>query len=103
MPVCSAHYIKNFFYKVERHIFMEQIAHGIDENSARLAHPPRQVDQVVVQREVEAVGVAGIAHRLEPLGHALGVTVAAAFGDLGTAGDGVPGHLGPFDGRMMRQ
>jgi hypothetical protein len=50
-----------------------------------------------MEGDFEAVGVAGVAHRLEALGQAFGVAVVAARADPVTAGDRVPGCLCPFD------
>jgi hypothetical protein len=57
-----------------------------------------KLDEVGVEGDFEAALVAGGAHGLEPLGHALGVTVFAPLADLGASGDRVPGPVGPFDG-----
>jgi hypothetical protein len=48
----------------------------------------------------KALLIAGIAHCLETMRHAVGITVFTALTALGAAGDGIPGHLGPFDGRL---
>ena len=50
---------------------------------------------------LKAGRVAGLAHRLQPVGHPLGIAVLAAGADLGAAGDRVPGHVGPLNGCLV--
>ena len=57
----------------------------------------RRPRSVFVEGDLEAVAVGGVASGLQAAGHALGVAVAAADADLGTAGNQVPSSFGPLD------
>ena len=50
--------------------------------------------------DLEAIDVVGLAHRLEPAGHALGIAVLAAGANLAAASDRIPRGFGPLDGRL---
>jgi hypothetical protein len=52
-----------------------------------------------MERHGKALLIAGIAHCLETLCHPLRITVFTALTDLGTSRDGIPSHVGPFNGR----
>lgn len=82
-------------------VLVEQVAHPIDEDAAGAAPGAGLGKAVRAEREVEAgfEGVAGDA--AETFGEAGGVTIVAAGGDFGAAGDGVPGGVGPFDGGVV--
>ena len=61
--------------------------------------PQRQIEHLRLERELEAVHVVGLPHRLQPPRHALGVAVRAARAHLVAAGDRVPRGFGPFNRR----
>ena len=63
---------------VERHVLVEQVAHRVDEDRLRLLPLERQVEHLRLERELEAVRVVRLPHRLQALGHPLGVAVLAA-------------------------
>ena len=56
----------------------------------RLSPVPRQIDQILMQRDREAVAVPRRAHGVEPLRHPLRIAVLAALADLRAPGDRVP-------------
>jgi hypothetical protein len=62
MPVGPAHYIKNPFYEIEWHIDMEQIAHGINKYRLRLLQPQRQLQNMLMYCQLEAIDVIGLTH-----------------------------------------
>ena len=94
---CPVHGIEYRLNKVQGYRLMKQVAHGIDENRPWLGPFKGQFNQFVVQGNLESVAIAGVTHGFEPPGHSLGVTVLAPRADLATAGDRVPGSLGPFN------
>jgi hypothetical protein len=79
------------------HRLVEQVAHAVDEDAPGLAPAEREGQQIGVERDGEAVPVAGIAHRVETDGESFGVTVLAPRADLCAARDGAPGGVRPFD------
>jgi hypothetical protein len=58
------HDLEDLSKKVMAGLFVEQVAHGIDEHTTRLSPRQRLVDFVKVHGEVEAALVTGIPHRL---------------------------------------
>ena len=63
---------------VERHAFLKQVAHRIDENHSRLA-PPQWLSQLFRhQPQVEALLERMPLDAAEPLGKRLGIAVLAA-------------------------
>lgn len=80
------HDFKRPTYEVHRHVGMEKIAHGVDENNARLFPAQRKIEKVVMDREPEPVHIAHTPHGLKPESHALGIAVQAARADLGAPG-----------------
>jgi len=79
------------------HGIVEQVAHAVHEDLARLAPPKRQVDLVGMQRQREAIRVTSIAHRLETFGQPLGVAVLTAGRDLRAARYRVPRRVSPLN------
>ena len=83
--------------KLDGDLLVKQVAHGVDEDHAGLLPRERLGQPLGAQGQVEAV-FEGMAGRVsEALGQKLGVAVVAATGDLGAAGNGIPGPVGPFD------
>ncbi len=76
---------------------MEQVTHRVHEDLPWLFPQTRQINQVFLQGDPETIPIPTLPHRLQPLGHPLGVAVLTAGTYLGAAGDGVPGGLGPFN------
>ena len=67
MPMGMPHDVENLLYVLERHIFVEQVAHRVHENSLRLFPPQRQLEHVRLQRQPEPVAIVPLAHRLRRL------------------------------------
>ena len=77
--------------------FVEQVAHGVDENPA--GAPPRQrlVELLRHQAEVETLLERMSGDPAEAFGECLRVTVCAAGADLGATANRVPGGVGPLN------
>ena len=70
---------------VKRHVLVEEVAHGVDEDPARLG-PEEGLGQLVGdEAEVEALLVGMAGHAAKALGEGLGVAMGAAGADLGAA------------------
>ena len=93
----AGHDVEDFLDEIEGDVFMEEVAHGVDEDGAGFFPAEGDIKGVVVEGGAKAVTVVGLAHGVEASGESLGVAVLAAGADFGAAGDGVPGGLGPFD------
>ena len=102
MPMRLRHDRKNLADVFDGNVLVKEIAHRVDEDSLRLLPSQRKLEHVWLKGHLKAVNVVGLAHGLQPLGHPLGVTVLTARADFGTAGYGVPGRFGPFDGGVKR-
>jgi len=100
VPGRGGHDLEHLADEVLGHILVEEVAHGIYEDVARLFQVQRIVEHVGMTGHREAVAVVGLAHGLQPRGHALRVAVAAAGAGLGASGDRIPCGVGPFDARL---
>ncbi len=98
MPVRLPHDIENALDEIAGNVTMKKIAHGVHENRARLLPVKRQTQRMFVYGRLETVHVVALAHCLQTSRHTLGIAVTATRACLSTAGDGIPGGLGPFDG-----
>ncbi len=98
VPAGAAHHRADGRDEVDWHVFVKQIAHGVNEDSSRAA--PRQglVQLLRHEPEVETLFERMSGHASEALGERLRVAVRAAGADLGAATDRVPGGIRPFDG-----
>jgi len=85
MPVRAAHHIEDLLDEVDGHVFVEEVAHGVDEDDLRLLPTQRDFQCLRMQREFEAVNVVGLAHGVQTLCHTLGIAMLTARADLGTA------------------
>jgi len=87
----AGHDVENFLDEIEGDIFMKEVAHGVDEDGARLFPAEGDIESLGLEGQAEAVAVVGLAHGAEAAGESFGVAVLAAGADFGAAGDGVPG------------
>ncbi|KKK76439.1 hypothetical protein LCGC14_2863640, partial [marine sediment metagenome] len=78
------------------YVFMKQVAHGVYENYAGLVPFKRRFYEVVVERYLKVVPVAGVAHGVESPGHALCVAVRAPLAYLRATRNWVPRSLSPL-------
>jgi len=101
MPVGAPHDVERFDDEFHRHVFVEQIAHGIHENGLGLLPFQRQFQRVLVQGEVKAVGIIRLAHGFEAQRHPLGVAMLARRTNLGATGKRVPRGFRPLNGRII--
>jgi Glu-tRNA(Gln) amidotransferase subunit E-like FAD-binding protein len=97
VPAGLVHDSKDLLDEGERHVPVEQVAHGIDEDGLRALPAEGEGKGVFVEHDPEAIAVMGVADGLQAMSHALGVAVFAAGADLGTARYGVPGGFGPLN------
>lgn len=97
MPVRAVHDIEDALDVVGRNLFMEKIAHRVDEDSFGALPVEWQFQHLRLQCELKSVPVVGLPHRLQALRKALGIAMLAAGAYLGAAGDRVPRCIGPFD------
>ena len=96
----AAHDVKDFQYELQRDIFVEKVAHGIDEYCSGLLPAQRYLEQMRMQGNAEAVGIVSAARSFEAKCEALGVAIAAAYAYFCAACYRVPCRLSPFDFRF---
>ena len=101
-----SHDIKDSPNELQRNVRMEQVTHRVHKDDAGLSPRSREVEDLGVERELEARArrariaiflVLPRTHRLEPLGESQRVAVVAPRRHTITSGRGVPGGLGPLD------
>lgn len=95
MPRGLAHDLEDLLQKVEGHFLVEEVAHGVDEDQARLLPPPRFVQPFGVKGKAKPVGEVV----RKALRDALGVAILAARAHFGAARRRVPRLLRPLDRR----
>jgi len=101
MPRGLLHHREDAVDERQGHLGVKEVAHGVDEDGLGLLPRQGEGEHLGLQGEGEAVDVVGLPHRLEALGHPLGIAVQAARADFGAPRDGVPGGFGPLDGRAL--
>src|SRR6266446_10889447 len=96
VPICRDHYVRNGHDIVVGHIFMKQVAHGIDEN--HLGIPPAQwLGKLFRDKaQIESLFVGMSLHSAKAFRKRLGVAVLTAIADLGAAPNGIPSCVCPF-------
>src|SRR5579875_842499 len=103
-------YRKDFLDVAERDLWMEEIAHGVDEDGARGAPGLGKGKYGGMKSEAEARSggpfttvalVFWLAHRLEPFGKAERVAVITARAHPVATGGGVPSGLCPLDRALV--
>ena len=82
-----------------RHLLVEEVRHGVHEYHLWLFPPQRHLKPLGPELQIKALFIRMTRHTAEPLGKCLGIAMLATRTDLRAAGDGVPGGVGPFDGR----
>src|SRR5438552_18867761 len=100
MPVRLNHHVEHPADEVFRHRLMEEIAHAVYEHETRLRPPKRQRNKIGVQRNLETIPVATVAHRLKTSREPLSVAMLAARTDLRAASHGIPSGIRPLDGPL---
>lgn len=101
MPVRPRHDIEHALDVLDRHVLVKEVAHRVHEDRLRLPPPKGQLQHVRLEGEREPVPIIRLPHRLQPLGHPLGVAVLAPGTDLVTPRHRVPGRLRPLDFRSV--
>lgn len=101
MPGRPFHSVKHLIDELLWYPFMEKITHRVDENLARATPVKRLVEALRPQGQVESAAERVTRYPSEALRQTLGIAVVASRADLGTAGDRVPGGVGPLDFRAV--
>jgi hypothetical protein len=94
------HYLENLLYKCKRNVFMEEVAHGVDEDYFRAAPSGGDRKRVRMERDFKTVPIVFHAHCLEAARKSFRVTVGASLADARAARHRVPGRFSPFDCRV---
>ena len=102
VPVRRLHGLEDFEDEVGRHSLMEEIAHRVDEDGARLFPFQWESETLGPKLEIKPLLKRMTWHTTEPLGKCLGVTVFTAWTDFRAPSDWVPGGVGPLDGGIKR-
>jgi hypothetical protein len=80
---------------------MEEVAHAVHENPSWLLPSQRQVKLIGMERYVETMHVAAIAHGLKALREPLRITEFTARRDLRAARDRIPRRIGPLNSAVV--
>ena len=99
MPVGGGHDPRDAQDVVLRDVFVEEVAHRIDEDHPR-PRPTHGLAKLLGNKaEVEAAFVWMPRDPAKPLGEGLGVAVCTPRADLRAAAHGIPSRVGPLDFR----
>jgi len=97
VPARLLHGVEDLVDIGERHVLVEQVAHGIHEDHLRRADGERLFQAMRAQGQVEAFLIGMARHAPEPLREPLRIAVVAARADLRAARHRVPRQVRPFD------
>ena len=97
VPVGSLHGVENAVDEIYRYVFVEKVAHGIDEDFAWPLPGKRLRKPFRAERKVEALleGMSRCAPK--SLGDSLSVAIIATARDLGAARNWIPRGVRPFN------
>jgi hypothetical protein len=101
VPVCSLHGVKYLGDMVSRHLFVKELAHGIDKGEPRLRPCKRLNEPLGAQGEIEAAFERMAGHAAEAFRKPLDISVISTRANLRAAGDRVPCGIGPLDGALL--
>jgi hypothetical protein len=93
---CLGHHVEDLVDEGDGHLLVEEVAHAVDEDSARAPPPERQRQSLGMEGDLRE-GPASKA-----LGQPLGVAELAAWRHLGAPGDWIPRRVRPFDRGVER-
>jgi hypothetical protein len=101
MPGCFNHRLEYPLNEIERNVFMEEIAHGVDEDSRRLL-PLKWLSQPLrAQLQVKSELVRVARDTAKSLSKRLGVAMPATRTNLHAPRHGVPRRFSPLDRRLL--
>src|ERR1051326_7824639 len=101
VPMRGFHRVENARDKFLGHLLVEEVAHRIYEDHARLAPMKWLLEARRAKCEIKAVLERMAFGAAEALTEALGIAVIASGADLGAARDRIPRRVSPFDGRII--
>jgi hypothetical protein len=96
MPIGAAHDFEDLAEICHRNLLVKEVGHRVDEDQARLFPLEWVLENVRMEGDLEAVGVLGYAHALQPLSHPLGVAMLTPFGHPAAPCHRIPGGVGIF-------
>jgi len=98
------HDAEDFVDEIGRHVPVEQVAHGVDEDRVGLAEAQGGVEHPLVSRHLsEVVLVIRLAHGSKAFRHPLCIAMLAARTEFRATRDRIPCGFRPFDGRFSCQ
>src|SRR5215831_10725947 len=101
VPVRLLHGAEDVANEFLRHILMEEVAHRIHEDHARLAPAKWLFKPFGPECEIEAVFEWMARRAPEALRETLRIAEVAPSTDLRASRHGIPGRIGPLDGRLL--
>lgn len=97
VPVRCFHGGEHLVHVIEGHALVEQVAHGVDENHARLFPRKRLFETGRSKRQVEPRLERVALHAAKPFREPFRIAVVATRADFRAARDRIPRRVGPFD------
>src|SRR4051812_32732376 len=92
MPRALRHHPEDLLKKIEGHLFMKEITHGVNKDAARFAPALWIFETLALQGKVKAIGEVLV----EALGDSLSVAVLAPWADFVAARGWVPRLICPL-------
>src|SRR5579863_8483329 len=99
MPRGISHDIEYALDVIHGNVIVEQIAHGVYENTPRLTPSQREMEHLRLKSQPEAVRIVALTHCLKTARHPLRVAIFASRANLRAAGYWIPGSISPFNPR----
>jgi hypothetical protein len=75
---------------------MEEVAHGADEDGVRSSPSERLIEALVMQGDLETIGVFFKPHSLQSARHHLGIAMGTPLRNLGATRYRIPRFVSPF-------
>ena len=97
MPVRETHHARDIGDVLIWHIVVKKVAHRINEDALRAGPAERITEFLWHEAEIKAVLKRMTRHTAKALRKGLGVTMNAAWADLGAASHWIPCGIGPFN------
>jgi hypothetical protein len=91
VPMGAAHHCEGLTDEILRDLFVEEVAHAVDEDPSRLAPAKGEPELIWMESDLKAIPVTRVPHGLQSPGEPLRIAVLAARADLGAPRDWVPG------------
>jgi len=102
VPVTLLHDREDFLNELNRNVLVEEIAHGVDEDAARLAPTKGEAQSLRPELKVESLFVGMTGRATKAFSKGFRVAVGTTWADFAAASNRVPRRVRPFNCGVAR-